>query len=66
MITPPEEFYTESPRETLMILFRIISRKSWNELQSWHDAFPGSRVEHILYGVYVLIIEPGGARRLAS
>jgi hypothetical protein len=66
MIAPQSEFYPEPQTESLLILFRIISRKSWNELQSWHDAFPGSRVEHILYGVYVLIIEPGGARRLAS
>ncbi len=48
-----------------MILFRIISRESWDELQRIHQAFYGSCVEHILYGIYALIIPPGGARRLA-
>jgi hypothetical protein len=46
-----------------MILFRIISRKSWDELQSWHEAFPGSTVEHVLHDIYVLVIKPGGSNR---
>lgn len=66
MNAPQEEFYPEPRMETLMVLFRIISRRSWDELQSWHEAFPGSRIEHVLYGIYVLVIEPGDARRLAA
>ncbi len=53
-------------KESFLILFRIISRRSWDELQSWQHALPGSRVEHIEHGIYVLTVEPGGARRLAS
>ena len=66
MDAPQEEFYTEPQAETLVVLFRIISRHSWDNLQSWRKAFPRSRVEHVLYGTYVGIIEPGGARRLAK
>jgi hypothetical protein len=66
MDAPQEEFYIEPPPEALAVLFKIISQESGNELQGWHEAFPGSRVEHVLHGVYVLIIRPGGARRLAA
>ncbi len=66
MTTPLNSSISDSPPETLMISFRIISRRSWDELQGWHEAFPGSRIEHILYGIYVLIVPPGGARRLIS
>ncbi len=45
----------------IMVLFRIISRRSWDELQSWHEACPGSTVEHLMYGLYVLTVPPGGA-----
>ncbi len=64
MIAPQKEFYPEPQAEPLVILFRIISHRSWDELQSLHEAFLGSRVEHVLHGIYVLLIEPGGARRL--
>jgi hypothetical protein len=63
MDAPQVEFYSEPRTETLLILFRIVSHKSWDELQSWHEAFPGSCVKRVLHGIYVLIIEPGGARR---
>ena len=53
----------DSPPETL-VLFRIISRRSWDELQAFREAFPGSRVEHVLFGIYALIIPQGGAQRL--
>ena len=67
MNVPQEEFYSEAPPENLIILFRIISRRSWDRLQGLHEAFfPGSRVEHVLHDSYVLIIEPGGARRSAA
>jgi len=64
MDAPREEFYTEHQTETL-ILFKIISRRSWDELQGWHRALPGSRVEHIKHGIYVLTVEPGGANSVA-
>ena len=50
-------------RDGLMVMFRIISRRSWDELQSWHRACPGSTVEHLMKGtgLYVLTVPPGGA-----
>jgi hypothetical protein len=53
--------YPNNPeRIELMVMFRIISRRSWDELQSWHRACPCSTVEHLAYGLYVLAIPPGG------
>jgi len=66
MSTAPHRSIQDSPPETLVVLFRIISRRSWDELHRWHYALPGSRVEHILYGEYALIIPQGGARELAE
>lgn len=56
----------DSPSESLMVMFRIISRRSWDELQGWHEAFPESRVEHVMKGtgIFVLHVPSGGARRL--
>jgi hypothetical protein len=48
-------------RTELSVLFRIISRRSWDELQAWHRACPGSTVEHLMFGLYVLTIPAGGA-----
>ncbi len=47
----------------LMVLFKIISRHSWDVLQGWHKACPGSTVEHLMKGtgLYVLILPAGGA-----
>ena len=64
MRTPLHNSIQDSSPEPLLILFRIISRESWDELQGLHEALPGSRVEHVLYGIYALIILPGDARRL--
>ena len=47
-------------------MFKIISRRSWDELHRWHEALPESRIEHVLYGIYVLTIPQGGARELAQ
>jgi hypothetical protein len=66
MDAPQEEFYTEPKAESLIVLFRIISRRSWDELHRWHEALPVSRVEHVLYGIYALIIPQGGARELVG
>jgi transposase len=64
MIDPQSEFYPEPGPEGVMVLFRIISSRSLEELRASHTAFPGSRVEHVMHGIYVLIIEPGGAMEL--
>jgi hypothetical protein len=66
MDAPQEEFYTEGRTEGLAVLFRIISCRSWDELQGWQQAFPGSRIEHVLYGIYALIIPPGATRRFET
>ncbi len=50
----------------MMVMFRIISRHSWNVLQGWHKACPGSTVEHLMYGLYVLIIPAGRMNRGAA
>lgn len=52
-------------RTELSVLFRIISRHSWGELQAWHRACPGSRIEHLMHGLYVLPI-PGGDAEVAE
>lgn len=58
----------DRPTEPLLILFRIISRYSWDELQRQHEALPGSRIEHVMEGtgIFVLIVEPCGVRRLSA
>ncbi len=65
-MTAPQVSIKDSPPEPLVVLFRIIGRRSWDELQGWHRALPGSRVEHVMYGIYALIVEPGGTRGLAG
>ncbi|HVF02996.1 MAG TPA: hypothetical protein VNA27_16860 [Rubrobacteraceae bacterium] len=66
MTAPLNPSILDSLPETLMILFRIIPRQSWGELQELHEAFPGSCVEHILHGVYVLVVLLGGAKELTE
>ncbi len=45
----------------LSVLFRIISRRDWDRLLSWRAAFPGSRIEHLMHGLYALHV-PAGVR----
>ncbi len=45
----------------LTVLFRIISRRDWDRLQGWHTACPGSRIEHLMFGLYALHV-PAGVR----
>ena len=59
-MTAPQVSITDSPPEPLAVLFRIIGRSSWDDLQGWHRALPGSRIEHVKYGIYVLVVAPGG------
>lgn len=66
MTVPQYEFYPEPRTEALMVAFRIISRRSWDELQSWHEACPGSTVEHVQHGVYVLHVRAGGTKEVAG
>jgi len=40
MDAPARSIRPEPQAETLMISFRIISRRSWDDLQGWHEAFP--------------------------
>jgi hypothetical protein len=48
-------------RTEVMVMFRILSRHSWDKLQSWHAACPGSRVEHLHRGLYVLTVPAAGS-----
>lgn len=54
---------TDNPAERaeVMVMFRIISRHDWERLQGWHQSCPGSAVEHLMHGLYVLTITTGGA-----
>jgi len=57
-----------SPDRTaeLSVLFRIISRRDWDRMQSWHRACPGSEVEHLMHGLFVLTVPAGGAAKVAA
>ena len=68
MNAPPNPSMTDSPPESLMILFRIISRGSWDVLQGWHAALPGSYVERVMEGtgIFVLHVPAGGAKGIAG
>ncbi len=50
-----------APGGELVILHKIISRRSWDLLQEQHAACPGSVVRHLKAGLYVLTL-PGGLR----
>jgi hypothetical protein len=50
-----------SARTELTIMFRIISCHSWDVLQGWHRSCPGSTVEHLAHGLYVLTVPAGGS-----
>ena len=64
---PHRSIQGRSP-ESLMVLFKIIGRRSWDNLQRWHEALPGSRIEHVMTGtgIFVLHVPPGGAKDLAA
>jgi hypothetical protein len=48
--------------QELTVLFRIISRRDWDRLQGWRAACPGSRIEHLMFGLYALHVPAGAAR----
>jgi hypothetical protein len=47
-------------RTELLVMFRILRRREWEALQSWHKSCPGSTVEHLAHGLYVLTVPAGG------
>jgi hypothetical protein len=55
----------DRPTESLLLLFRILARREWDRLQEMHRSFPGSVVEHVAAGIFVLHIQPGAARELS-
>lgn len=64
VIVPKE--YHEGASEALMVLFKIISRRSWENLQDWHAACPGSYIEHLCGGMYILHIPADGTANLGE
>ena len=51
----PAELAARAGRgDSRMIMFRILTRRNWDRLHGWREACPGSRVEHLMYGLYVL------------
>lgn len=59
---------TDNPPERIevIVLFRILTRREWDALQSWHKACPGSTVEHLMHGLYVLAVPAGGTCEAAA
>ncbi len=53
--------YVQPERTEVMVMFRIISRHDWDRLQAWRRSCPGSTIEHLMYGLYVLTVPAGGA-----
>jgi len=43
------------------VLFKIISRYSWDKMQAWHKACPGSTVEHVMAAVEPRLARGEGA-----
>jgi hypothetical protein len=35
-------------------IYRVLSRRSWDELQALLESNPGSDIEHLEYGLFVL------------
>jgi hypothetical protein len=66
MIRATSSIQDTRPTKPLLLLFRILTRLEWNRLQEMHRSFPGSAVEHVAAGIFVLHIKPGGARRLEA
>jgi hypothetical protein len=60
----PEQSIPEDWTDSFIILFGIVSRRSWDNLQSWHRSFPNSYIEHLIPGTgfYVLVVKSGMER----
>lgn len=48
-------------RTEVLVLFKIISRRSWDRMHDFIDAHPGSHLEHVVAGTYVVHVPAGGA-----
>lgn len=50
-------------RTEVTVLFKIISRHSWDKMHAFIAAHPGSRLEHVAKGtgIYVVHVPAGGA-----
>lgn len=46
---------------SVMVLFKIISRHSWERMHNFMAAHPGSHHEHVVTGIYVVFVPSGGA-----
>jgi hypothetical protein len=59
---------TDNPpgRIEVMVMFRILTRREWDNLQSWPKSCPGSTVEHLYRGLDVLTVPAGGACEAAA
>ena len=64
-----EDYHKQDPKGTpnsdeRWVVYRVISRYSWDRLQDMHKSYPGSSVEHVMTGtgIYVLDIPPCGAK----
>jgi hypothetical protein len=68
MDAPQEAFYPDHETGAMTILFKVIGRRSWDDLHGWRDALPGSRIEHVMEGtgLFVLHVPPGGAGEIAA
>lgn len=55
-------------RTEVTVLFKIISRYSWDRMHAFMAAHPGSRLEHVAAGtgIYVVHVPAGGAVPEAS
>jgi len=53
-------------RTEVMVMFRILTRKEWDQLQAWHASCSGSTIEHLYAGLYVLTISAGGVWEMAA
>lgn len=60
------ESYHEEPRETLVFLHRVLTRRDWDQLQDYLRACPGSCTERVYAGTYAVFVPAGGALERAA
>lgn len=52
---------TAQENNDMLVLFKVITRQSWRRVQTFVEAHPGSRLEHVSAGIYVVHVPAGGA-----
>lgn len=53
-------------RNAQLVLFRILSRRDWDRMQSFANSFRGrAEIEHVLYGMYAVHVRPVGKQEAA-